>query len=207
MFSLQKILGHDKEFFDLLAASAAEAGASAQALGRIIQGQNEIGLEEFIAARRSDKQITKKINEMLCRTFVTALEREDIQDLANALYKIPKTIEKFAERYVIASVRIKDVDFTRQSNLLSDATKIISEMVDLLRHNNLRGLVEMGEKLHRLEAEGDRLIEELSGNLYSGQHDALRVIILKDLFELLEKALDRCRSAGNVMYRVALRHS
>jgi uncharacterized protein Yka (UPF0111/DUF47 family) len=44
-------------------------------------------------------------------------------------------------------------------------------------------------------------------DLFSGKHDALQVIALKDLYELLEKIIDRCRDAGNVIAHIALKHS
>jgi hypothetical protein len=44
-------------------------------------------------------------------------------------------------------------------------------------------------------------------DLYSGKHDALRVVILKDLYELMEKVIDRCRDAGNVVLQIALKNS
>ena len=52
-------------------------------------------------SRRKDKQITQELTEQLCKTFITPLEREDIQALAAALYKIPKTVEKIGERILI----------------------------------------------------------------------------------------------------------
>lgn len=60
-------------------------------------------LDALKLVRRKDKKITEEINEALCKTFVTELEREDIEALSNALYKIPKTVEKIAERFVICA--------------------------------------------------------------------------------------------------------
>ena len=39
------------------------------------------------------------------------------------------------------------------------------------------------------------------------QADAGKLMVRKDLFELLEKAIDRCRDAGNVIYQIALKNS
>ena len=55
-------------------------------------------LDAFVAVRRKEKLLAQDLTEYLCKTFVTPLEREDIEALSNALYKIPKTVEKFAER-------------------------------------------------------------------------------------------------------------
>jgi hypothetical protein len=54
-------------------------------------------LDEFIASGK-DKAITAQINEMLCTNFISSLEVEDIEALANSIYKIPKICEKIADR-------------------------------------------------------------------------------------------------------------
>jgi len=208
MFSLQRILGQDKKFFELLEASAAEAQSSIMALKQALNNvQATPNLAAFVAPRRRDKKITNEISELLCRTFVTALEREDIEALSAVLYKIPKTVEKFAERYAITFDRVRDVDFSRHLELLERAVTLVKEMVQRLHNQDLKGLVELNAQLQKVEADGDHLIQELNTLLYSGKYDPLKAIILKDLFELLERTIDRCRSAGNVMYRIALKHS
>src|SRR5215467_4820816 len=101
MFSLQRILGKEDKFFDLLESSAQESRTSVQALIRFIRNPDELkSLDEFILSRRKEKKINDEISEALCTTFVTALEREDIEALSVALYKIPKTVEKIGERRV-----------------------------------------------------------------------------------------------------------
>jgi uncharacterized protein Yka (UPF0111/DUF47 family) len=58
-----------------------------------------------------------------------------------------------------------------------------------------------------LEGEGDKLILEELKNLYSGTHDGIKVVFLKDIFELIEKVFDRCRDAGNVINHIVLKNS
>src|SRR5688500_19725286 len=82
MFSLQRLLGKEDKFFDLLEASAHEGYASAQALKKLVANPTQANaLDDFALSRRKDKAITAEISEALCTTFVTALEREDIEAL------------------------------------------------------------------------------------------------------------------------------
>jgi len=211
MFSLQKLLGKDDKFFALLEASAEEARASVQALNRVLAKPGEVtSLKEFHAAKEADKRLTEQINEALVRTFVSQLEREDIEVLSAALYKIPKTVEKFAERFIVSAQIVKDTDFTRQAALLDAATRQVVEMVKLLRYlgaGRLDQAKEMNTKLQQVEGEADELILDVLRDLYSGRHDATRVMALKDLYELLEKVIDRCRDAGNVVTHIVLKNS
>jgi uncharacterized protein Yka (UPF0111/DUF47 family) len=66
---------------------------------------------------------------------------------------------------------------------------------------------EMNARLQHVEGEADKLIMELLKDLYSGQHDPLRVIMLRDLYDLLEKVVDRCRDAGNVLSQIVLKYT
>ena len=105
MFSIQKLLGRDEKFYDLLEASAQQADASVHhligLLQKLEQHDTPENLEQFAHSRREDKRITQELTEQLSKTFVTPFEREDIQELAAALYKIPKTVEKIGERILI----------------------------------------------------------------------------------------------------------
>ena len=59
-------------------------------------------LDDLVLARRKEKKISEQISTELVRTFITGLEREDIESLAHGLSRIPKTAEKLAERLVMA---------------------------------------------------------------------------------------------------------
>lgn len=208
MFSLQKLLGKDDKFFDLLHASAEEGLHSVNALKRILTNPSITPtLDEFVTSRRKDKVITNEISELLVKTFVTALEREDIEALSNVLYKIPKTIEKFAERYILCAPRLREVKFNTQMDMLEDAVKTVVSMLKELKKNDLSAIALHNTKLQQLEGNADKLMLDELRDLYSGKHDALTAMALKDLYELLEKVFDRCRDAGNVISHVVLKHS
>jgi uncharacterized protein len=206
---LRKLLGYDDKFFNLLEASAAEAQSSVQLLvGMIKQANGMPTLDEFIQTRRKDKQITEEISEQLCKTFVTPLEREDIEGLSIALYKIPKTVEKFSEKFALCHEHIREVDFSRQVNILEQTTETVTQMVKTLRQRaHLEQVKEQNDRLHYLEGEADKLIMSLIKELYSGKHDSLKVIIIMDLYETLERIIDRCRDAGNVIFQIVLKYS
>jgi hypothetical protein len=109
MFPLQGLLGKENKFFGLLEASTEESCHCVQALKHFLENPDQSKtLDEFIASRRKEKFINSKISDALCTTFVTALEREDIEALSNALYKIPQTVEKVAEHILFgyAAVRL-----------------------------------------------------------------------------------------------------
>lgn len=209
MFSLQRLLGKGDKFFDLLDASADEARASVDLLVQMLSSPDPAKqLDEFVLTRRKEKRIAVQITEELVKTFVTPLEREDIEALSSALYKIPKTAEKFAERLLIGRHHLEGCHFTKQTQLLEQATDAIVTMVKLLRGGaDLEKIKELNDRLHYFEGEADKLMLELLRELYSGKPDPVRAIIQRDLYEILEKIIDRCRDVGNVVFQITLKNS
>ena len=63
------------------------------------------------------------------------------------------------------------------------------------------------DRLRVIEMEADRLILELHRDIYSGNLDAGDMFLLKEFFEIMEKAIDRCREAGVVAYEIVLKNS
>mgnify|MGYP001547691529 CR=1 FL=1 len=208
MFSLQTIFGKGDKFYGLLEASAAAAHDSAAALVRMFAARPLTpSLDEFMLARRREKDLFAQISQELVNTFVTALDREDIETLSAALNKITKSTTKFAERYSLAADRLGDIDFTSRAVLLEKAGEVIVQMVKELRRGNLETMRSLNERLQSIENQADRLMIDLYRDLYDGRHEPIRIFLLKDLFELLEKAIDRCRDAGNVVYQIVLKNS
>src|SRR2546421_8051467 len=133
MFSLQKLLGKDDKFFRLMEGSAEEARASIQSLAEMLKlPDDKRSLEGFVEARRKEKRITQELSEHLSRTFVTPLEREDIQALADALYKIPKVVEKFAEHFMFTGQHTRGLDLTKQMQMLEKAADTVVALVEEL---------------------------------------------------------------------------
>ncbi len=209
MFSLQTIFGKGDKFYGLLEASADAARQSTRALIVMLnQKSASPSLDEFRLARRREKDVMAQISQALVNTFVTAIEREDIEALSGALYKIPKTVEKFAERYVLFADQLVDLDYASRAAMLERATEIIVEMVRQLRRGmKLEEMKALNDRMQAIESEADRLILELYKDLFADTSNASRLLLRKDLFELLEKAIDRCRDAGNVIYTIVLKNS
>ncbi len=208
MFSLQTIFGSGKQFFDLLDEAADAAHESTKALYQLLKDpiQNP-ALDAFKLARQRMRTASDKINHALVDSFITPIEREDIEALSSALYKIPKQVERFADRYALAHHRLVGIDFAPRAAMLEQAAGVVVQMVRGLHHMNLDEMSKLNERLRVLEAEADRLILELHRDIYSGRLDAGEMFLLKEFFEILEKAIDRCREAGVVAYQIVLKNS
>ncbi|MBL8261932.1 MAG: DUF47 family protein [Xanthomonadaceae bacterium] len=208
MFSLQTIFGSGQQFYGLLDEAAMAAHDSAKALHAMMKATDrQPALDEFKLARTRERAASEKIGKALVDSFITPIEREDIEALGSALYKIPKQIEKFADRYSLAIKHLEGIDFAPRAAMLEQASGVVVEMVSELRHLNVDRMTVLNEKLRALENEADRLMLELYRDIYSGKLDSLQMFLLKEFFEILEKAIDRCREAGVVAYQIVLKNS
>ncbi len=209
MFSLQRVLGRDDDFCQLFEASAREAVAAVESLKHVLNSsEEEPSLEAFAAARRRGKAITAQISDLLIQALVTSLERSDIEAIAEAIYRIPKTVEKFAERYSISYRQVRDFDFTRQFVLMDESVRGALELVEAFRAGaGPAEIKRLDARVQRLESEADDVIIELVEQLYLPGCPTIQGIIVKDLLELNEKVVDRCRDVSNVIARVVLKNS
>ena len=212
MSALQRIFGRDTKFFDLLEGSAAAAKQSATSLvaafPKLTGNPSSEVLGDLAQARRKHKRLSQETTEELCKNFVTPLEREDIEALSTALYKISKNVEKIGERLLISPSGTDLGLVSRQITMLERAAEVVVIMVNQLRaKSHGEDIRDAYEKLQTIEGDADKLMTELLRELYHGTSDARSVVFWKDLYELLEKGIDRCRDAGYVVFHVALKYS
>jgi len=211
MFSLKKLLGKEEKFFDLLEASANEAKASVSLLSKILSTDSPAqasSIHDIIQTRRKDKRITQQITAELCKTFVTPFEREDIEALSLALYRIPKTVEKLVERLTICPARVPRESMQRQVVLLEEAVGAVVFMVKQLRKGTqVERIQEANTRLQFAEGEADKVMLALVKDLFNGPYDAKEVVILMELYDLVETAVDRARDAGQVVFQIMLKYS
>jgi uncharacterized protein len=208
MFSLQTIFGQGDQFYTLLEAAAVAAHDSTKALHVMLKGaEKQPSLDAFKLARQRERDASDKISQALVDSFITPIEREDIEALGSALYKIPKQVEKFADRYSLATQHLEHIDFAPRAAMLEQAAAVVVQMVHQLRKLKLEPMKALNDELRSLENEADRLMLELYRDIYSGKLDPLQMFLLKEFFEILEKAIDRCREAGVVAYEIVLKNS
>lgn len=209
MFSLQAMFGKGDRFYGLLEQSSEAACESARALRKLVSESDRTPvMAEFASSRAREKALAAQISEELVNTFVTALDREDIEALNSALYKIPKTVEKFAERYAVVHERLAGVDFAQRALVLEQSAEVVVEMIGELRRGlRIDPVKKLQDRLQALESEGDKMLLAPYRTLYVEGSDAMRAMLAKDLFELIEKAIDKCRDVGNVVYSIVLKNS
>ena len=213
MSSLLGFFTRDNKFFDLLEGSAAEAQNSASIIGRILaqigKGSIDTIQADLDQARRKHKRLSQETTQALTKVFVTPIEREDIEALSSALYKITKNCEKIGDRLAICPPGSDLNTVAKQVALLGQAGDVVANMVkELRRKAHGEQVRDLYERLQAIEGEADHVMNEQLRELYTrSEMDARQVVFWKDIFELLEKGIDRCRDTGSIVFLVVLKSS
>jgi uncharacterized protein len=210
--SIFNIFGRDTQFFDLLESGAREAHNGAMALNKLLAALGNVNVETLLGdlaqSRRRHKAIVKETTQAVTHVFVTPIEREDIEALSTSLYRISKTVEKVGERLSICPAGAKLVSVSNEVASIESACAVVVELVGRLRKGaNLSNIKDACEKLQAMEGDGDKILLEHLRDLYSSKDDARLLIYWKDMYDLLEKATDRCRDVGNDVFHIVLKNS
>ncbi len=211
--AVAKLLPREDKFFRLIGNLAGEARQCALHLDTFVNSSDKNQRASELAAinecRIRSKKLSSEITRELCASFITPFDREDIQDFSHSLYKIIKTTKKIGDRLDMHGlVNGKSARFGRQTGLIVQEAQAMQEMVYELTqgHNNER-IVAKVNVLHDLENEGDMVLNELLAELFRDETDIKQLILLKDLYDMLEKVIDRYRNAGAVALQIVLKHS
>jgi hypothetical protein len=209
MHLLKRLLSGEDRFSDLLEASAQEVQANVQALDQLLSSTTPaVSLKAFLQSRAREQEIKAEIDSLLCQRAGSPLDHADIEALARALNRIAKGSRKFAERYLLCAAQIRDVSFAQQLQMLQEAAGIVHQMVASLKGGlSVAAAKQQNDALQKIEGDADKLLIQAIVALYQGRHQPMKAIMLKDLYEQLDRVFDRCRNTGNLILQIVLKNS
>ncbi len=207
MFNL---LPKDTVFFDLFETLAGHVVSCAEHLHKLAT-HFPARTEEFTTLIRQEEhdadEIAHAALERLDRTFITPFDREDIHTLVGELDDIVDTIDAVCKRFALYHIKEMEPSFVKQSDVLVISAMALREAVHRLRKS--RKLSELSDKLievHRLENVGDENNHAAISKLFDGSHDALHVMKWKELYDMIEGAIDGCEDVTNTLERIVLKN-
>jgi uncharacterized protein len=71
----------------------------------------------------------------------------------------------------------------------------------------LENMKRLNDQMQAIESEADELVLQLLGEVYGGKYDPIQAMLVRDLHDLLEKVIDRCRDAANAVTHIILKNS
>jgi uncharacterized protein len=195
------------EFFTLFEQHAQNAVEAAEALERLFGDFADVEnkVRDIHAIEHYGDKLNHEIVRHLNETFVTPLDREDIVGLGSKLDDITDVCYDVSELVLLFKVKSIRPAAVRQSKVLVTAAREVHGMMRNLER--LKQLEPYWIKIHTLENEGDQIWREAVGELFAGSDDAIEIVKWKDIFSLVEVAIDRCEDVANIVETIVVKHS
>ena len=197
----------EREFFDLFEEAGANIVRAAALLERMLDqwpDHGEIGRDVVVCEQEGDR-ITHDIVQRLNSTFVTPIDREDIYALASALDDIVDFTEETADFLGLYKIEAPMEQAVEMAAVLVAACEQLSSALA-----NLRGFKDLEQhwiEIHRLENDGDRLYRDAVASLFANGIDPMIVIRWKDLFAVLERAIDATETAAHILEGIVIKNA
>ena len=197
----------DREFFDLFEEAGSNTVRAADLLDQLLRNwpdNKELGRELLICEQEGDR-ITHDIIRRLNETFVTPIDREDIYALASALDDIVDYTEEVADYLGLYKIEAPMSQAQELARVLHSAARQISEAMPRLR--GFRDISHYTVELNRLENDGDRIVREAIASLFDNGIDPMVVIRWKDIYAVLERAIDATETAAHTLEGIVIKNA
>nr|WP_315190075.1 DUF47 domain-containing protein [uncultured Albidiferax sp.] len=211
-----KLLPREGNFFEMFNQHADRIVEAARAFSQLVANYGDPYLREQYNrevdnAESAADSVTREVNQLLHKTFITPLDREQIHTLINTMDDVVDLIQDSAETMALYDVRHMTEEITRLTDLsvkccerLKDAVYMLGKIAEPA---TAEAALKTCEEIDRLESDADRVMRSAMSKLFREEPDVREVIKLKAIYELLETITDKCEDVANVIEGIVLENS
>lgn len=153
---------------------------------------------------RACDEITHQVSTSLSRSFITAIDREDIHALTTTLDDVVDLIEALASAVVRYGVQEYTPFMRMFAGVIQQMAQELDQLVPAIERP--RSITNHLTKIRQLEREGDEIYRQATAHLFGGSFDVQTVIMLKDIYDDLENTIDRCQHVGDLVERIVIKN-
>ena len=207
------LMPKEERFFDMFAEHSRAVVAGAHALRAMLEGGDAIATNyQTVMDREQDADnVTREVLIAVRRTFITPFDRGNIRDLITSMDNSIDQMQKTAK-----SVRFFDVKtFTPEMKTMGDdiveCAELVQRGVPLLRSisSEASNLSAISEKISALEGHADEMHDRGLAALYrenAQSGNALGFFVGNEVYDHLEKVVDRFDDVANIMHGIVIEH-
>ena len=205
-----RLMPQEGRFFDLFNEHAEQIVQGSRELAALMASGDDLerrahNIESI--EKRADK-ITRSTIELLHKTFITPLDRDDIHQLISKMDDILDLIEDSAQLMFLYDVR----DPTPEAKKLADICVVCCEKVKsavalLPNMDNAAAIMAICNDIDRLESDADHVMRAAIARLFRDEPDVRELIKLRTVYEHLETVTDRCEDVANIIQGIVLENS
>ena len=196
------------EFFDLFTRAGENALEAARlAERRFREWPNpSVTQDDVKSVETAGDALTRDLIQLLNTQYVTPFDREDIYQLATEIDDVVDYVEEASDLLGLYGIESPTRHAVEQCGVLVAAVEQLA--IALASLKGMRGVQDALTQVKQLEDDGDRIVHDAIASLFRDDRiDPLLVIRWKDVYDALEKALDACETAANVMGNIVVKNA
>ncbi len=207
---LSRLMPKQYGFFDLFERHANTALDGVQAFLHATENwpDSKDDIQRVAEIEHECDNIAHMTVDLLHRTFITPIDREQILKMVSILDDIIDLTHAASQRMMLFELKAITPELMEMVKVLYESQKQITEMVGVLRNMDKANKAQaISKEIHKLENKGDRLLREGLATLFGSNREVMCVIKLKEIYETVEDAIDACEDAANMIDGILLEHS
>jgi hypothetical protein len=208
MFSF--LLPKEQGFFEQFDAHAAIGVEAAQMLVELCEhyGDAPAKVKRIKDAEHRADEITHRTIEMLHKTFITPLDRDQIHQLINTLDDVVDLMQGAATRMELYEIKEPTDSLKEMAKVLYCATLEVQKAVSGLRDmRHASTIIKACIEINKLENDGDALRNAAVAKLFKKEKDAVTLLKWKEIYEDVETSLDKCEDVANIIEGMVLENA
>jgi uncharacterized protein len=204
---LPSLVPRDRVFFDLFNQAGQNTLRAARMLKEMLEKWPDDGglAREILLAEQEGDRITHDIVQRTNTMFVTPIDGEDIYGLATKVDDIVDFIEETADFMGLYKIEAPVEQAQAMAGVLVQSCEQLAAALADLR--GFKDLEQHWIEIHRLENDGDRLYRDAVAALFANGIDPMVVIRWKDIFTVLERAIDATETAAHILEGIVIKNS
>lgn len=205
-----RLMPKDGEFFVLFNQHAALCVKGAQELVTLMSNFDdvEVRLRSIEKIEKEADVITHKTVEMLHKTFITPLDRDDIHRLITRMDDILDLMEDAAQTVSLYDIKSTTPEAIRFAEIVLACAQHVESAVALISNmKNSKKISEICEEIDRLESDADHVMHAALSRLFRDEPDVRTLIKLKKLYEILESVTDSCEQVADIIEGIVVENA
>jgi hypothetical protein len=204
------LLPREGKFFDFFNEHADLASKAAVELQALLADLTQLELRSRAIERCEKKadQITHQTVQLLHRTFITPLDRDEIHGLITGMDDVLDLMEDVATCIFLYDVKAVTPDAQKLAEICVTCTVKVKDAVAKLESmSNADAILRICGEIDRLESEADYVFRSALAKLFREESDTRQIIKLKEVYQLLESITDKCEDVANVIEGIVLENA
>ncbi len=197
-----RLMPTEGKFFDLFCQHADLCVQGAQEMVGLMTNFDDIDMRAHaieVLEKQADK-VTHETIDLLHKTFITPLDRDDIHQLITRMDDILDLLEDAAQTVSLYDIKVITPEAKRLAELCLECTEKVKAAVSMLHNmNNSEKMLVICEEIDRLESDADHVLRAAMSKLFRDEPDVRNLIKLKAIYEILETVTDRCEDVANII--------